>query len=57
MLNPVALSIIANAFREPGARARAVGIWGAVAGLSMAIGPLIGGAYQTDQSVRALMVQ
>src|SRR6202041_3564969 len=44
MLNPVALSIIANAFPEPKARARAAGIWGAVAGLSLGIGPLIGGA-------------
>jgi EmrB/QacA subfamily drug resistance transporter len=44
MLNPVALSIIANAFPEPKRRAHAVGIWGAVAGVSLAIGPLIGGA-------------
>ena len=44
MLNPVALSIIANAFPERQARARAVGIWGAVAGISLGIGPLIGGA-------------
>jgi EmrB/QacA subfamily drug resistance transporter len=44
MLNPVALSIIANAFPEPKARARAVGIWGAVMGVSLGIGPLIGGA-------------
>jgi EmrB/QacA subfamily drug resistance transporter len=44
MLNPVALSIIANAFPEARARARAVGIWGAVAGVSLGIGPLIGGA-------------
>jgi EmrB/QacA subfamily drug resistance transporter len=44
MLNPVALSIIANAFPNPKARAHAVGIWGAVAGLSLAIGPLVGGA-------------
>jgi EmrB/QacA subfamily drug resistance transporter len=44
MLNPVALSIIANVFPEPKDRARAVGIWGAVAGLSLALGPVIGGA-------------
>ena len=44
MLNPVALSIIANSFREPRARGRAIGIWGAVAGISFALGPLIGGA-------------
>ena len=44
MLNPVAMSIIANTFHEPKARARAIGIWGAVAGVSMALGPVIGGA-------------
>jgi len=44
MLNPVALSIIANAFEEEKARARAVGVWGAVAGLAFATGPILGGA-------------
>ena len=44
MLNPVALSIIANAFPEPQARSRAVGIWSAVVGVSLGIGPLIGGS-------------
>ena len=44
MLNPVALSIIANVFPQPKDRARAVGIWGAVAGVSLALGPVIGGA-------------
>jgi EmrB/QacA subfamily drug resistance transporter len=44
MMNPVALSIIANVFTESAARARAIGIWGTVAGLSLGIGPLVGGA-------------
>ena len=44
MLNPVALSIIANVFTDPRDRARAVGIWGAVGGVSFAVGPLLGGA-------------
>jgi len=44
MLNPVAMSIITNTFQEPKARARAIGVWGAVAGLAFAIGPLLGGA-------------
>ncbi|MFJ3664964.1 MFS transporter [Streptomyces sp. NPDC090106] len=43
MLNPVAMSIITNTFTDPGERARAIGVWGAVVGLSMAAGPLVGG--------------
>jgi EmrB/QacA subfamily drug resistance transporter len=43
MLNPVALSIIANTFTDDRERARALGIWGAVFGLSMALGPVVGG--------------
>ena len=43
MLNPVALSIIANTFTDDRERAQAIGIWGAVFGLSMALGPVIGG--------------
>jgi EmrB/QacA subfamily drug resistance transporter len=54
MLNPVALSIIANAFPEPKARARAVGIWGAVAGVSLGIGPLIGGALTESLGWRSI---
>ena len=34
MLNPVAMSIITNTFTEPAERARAIGVWGGVFGLS-----------------------
>jgi EmrB/QacA subfamily drug resistance transporter len=43
MLNPVAISIVTNVFTEPKERARAIGWWGGVAGISIAAGPLIGG--------------
>jgi EmrB/QacA subfamily drug resistance transporter len=44
MLNPVAMSIITNTFTDPRQRARAIGVWGATVGLSMAMGPIVGGA-------------
>ncbi len=43
MLNPVALSIISQVFTGRVERARALGLWGAVVGISMAIGPVVGG--------------
>jgi EmrB/QacA subfamily drug resistance transporter len=43
MLNPVAMSIVTNTFTDPRERAQAVGVWGAVFGISMALGPIVGG--------------
>ncbi len=44
MLNPVAMSIIRNVFEDPRERAQAIGIWGAMIGISMSLGPIVGGA-------------
>ncbi|HYS36143.1 MAG TPA: MFS transporter, partial [Pseudonocardiaceae bacterium] len=44
MLNPVAMAIIANTFRDAKERAKAIGVFGAMSGLSLALGPIIGGA-------------
>ncbi len=54
MLNPVAMSIIRNVFDDPRERARAIGAWGAVFGLSMALGPVVGGALIDTISWRAV---
>ena len=54
MLNPVAMSIIRNVFEDPRERAHAIGMWGAVFGLSMALGPVVGGALVSAISWRAV---
>jgi EmrB/QacA subfamily drug resistance transporter len=54
MLNPVAMSIITNVFTEPRERARAIGAWGAVVGISLALGPIVGGALTDSVSWRAI---
>ncbi|WP_308191892.1 MFS transporter [Kitasatospora humi] len=54
MLNPVAMGIITNTFTEPRERARAIGVWGAVAGVSMALGPVAGGLLVGSVGWRAI---
>ncbi|MFJ9595859.1 MFS transporter [Streptomyces virginiae] len=56
MLNPVAMSIITNTFTDPAERARAIGVWGAVGGVSMAAGPLIGGVLVDSVGWRSIFL-
>jgi len=54
MLNPVAMSIITSTFTDRAERARAIGVWGAVLGLSMALGPVLGGALVSSVGWRGI---
>src|ERR1700689_2041844 len=54
MLNPVAMSIIVNTFTEPARRARAMGVWASVVGISFAVGPVLGGVLVGTVGWRAI---
>ena len=54
MLNPVAMSIIANVFTDPRERSRAIGAWGATVGVSLGLGPIVGGALIEAVGWRAI---
>ena len=43
MAFPATLSLISNLFTERTERARAIGLWGATAGVAIALGPIVGG--------------
>ncbi len=43
MVFPATLSLISNVFTERVERARAIGMWGATAGIAIALGPIFGG--------------
>jgi EmrB/QacA subfamily drug resistance transporter len=56
MMNPVAMSIITNTFTDPRERAQAVGVWGAVFGISMALGPIVGGSLVSSVGWRSIFL-
>jgi EmrB/QacA subfamily drug resistance transporter len=43
LIFPATLSLLTNVFAERRERARAIGLWGATAGVGIALGPIIGG--------------
>jgi EmrB/QacA subfamily drug resistance transporter len=43
LIFPTTLAVISNTFQDRGERAKAVGAWGAVTGLGVAVGPVTGG--------------
>jgi EmrB/QacA subfamily drug resistance transporter len=54
MLNPVAMSIIRNVFTDARERAQAIGFWGATVGVSLALGPVVGGALVQSAGWRSI---
>jgi EmrB/QacA subfamily drug resistance transporter len=56
MLNPVAMSIVRNVFEDPRERAQAIGAFAAMFGISMALGPVLGGFLVSAISWRAIFL-
>ena len=56
MTFPATLSLIANVFTERRERARAIGLWGAIAGVAIALGPIVGGWLLERYSWAAIFI-
>ncbi len=54
MMNPVAMAIVTQAYPDPRRRAHAFGVWSGVYGLSMAIGPVLGGVLVQHAGWRSI---
>src|ERR1700749_4973673 len=56
MTFPATLSLIANVFTERKERARAIGLWGAIGGVAIAMGPIVGGWLLEHYSWAAIFI-
>lgn len=54
MLTPVALAIVVNTFPDRAERARAIGVFGAMSGLALGLGPILGGALVDSLGWRSI---
>jgi MFS transporter, DHA2 family, methylenomycin A resistance protein len=53
-LLPSSLALLSRGYPSPGERARALGVWGAVGSLGMAVGPLAGGTLVSVAGWRSI---
>ena len=56
LLVPGSLALLQQVYRTPSARARAFGLWGAIAGMAATAGPLVGGVLTTTVGWRWVFV-
>jgi EmrB/QacA subfamily drug resistance transporter len=56
MLSPATMSIVRNTFGDPRERAQAIGVYAAMFGISMALGPVLGGFLVSATSWRAVFL-
>ncbi|WP_344154985.1 MFS transporter [Kribbella yunnanensis] len=54
MLNPVAMAIVVTTFPDRTERAKAIGIFGSMSGLALALGPILGGALVDSWGWRSI---
>jgi EmrB/QacA subfamily drug resistance transporter len=54
MMNPVAMAVVSHAFPDPRRRAHAFGLWSGVYGLSLALGPVLGGILVSAAGWRSI---
>ncbi|MGW0181468.1 MFS transporter [Nocardia sp. NPDC003345] len=56
LMTPASISLLTGVFQDPVARSRALGTWSATAGVSTALGPVIGGVLVTVVGWRSVFL-